>query len=706
MKAESERNDANNRRDRVKVRCRCGDRYRVPDHLAGRIIRCRSCGEDLLVPRGPEPERPPRRPSARGAPALARGTAPAVRVSRPAPDPAGGDAGAATGAPRWPLLAGLAGVALAIGAAIVVARPRPQDEIAPSAVAATTPAPVATPDVGQEPADLAALAVAEADGLETRGHPDEALARLESFLADCKDRRLASLVAVARDRLVAKLRAETARARAAVERAPEEARLERGPEPASTEPASAKAAEVDTSPEPAPPLERTAPPAGPAKPPAEAAAPPPEDGPRAPREGGEDAALALRALEARALINRRDLTKADALVAALEKEAPGSPAVQCARALVDFERGLFTTCESGLVAALGANPDDAWVKRDLALCRFYHGRYEEARRLAAGLEEPDMVALTVLIDGPWTKRFPRAHEALTLRSPGGHYSVVSDAGVSHDDLDRLEATLAKAPAAKRPALLERFRAGLASLRELARISDCAYKAYSKLFKVGKDEERVTRVFLFDGKDEFARFSEKLGVGSMEHALGYFLPTFKVLVFYRAAPRGDELFTADLQDTFFHEAFHQFLDLYVADAPTWFNEGLAEYFGISELTREGLRYGLVPPGPLTRYTNLRDIVTQRQLPDLKSLLALDHPAFMVDAGRNYAVSWGLCHLLGSTKEGRKRLRDYWKGLRAGVAPGDLAEKVFGDLSEAVLEDALVTHTGAMARTKGFPDDAGD
>src|SRR5204863_4490405 len=35
----------------VQVRCQCGKRYRVADDAAGKRLRCKDCGEELVIPR-------------------------------------------------------------------------------------------------------------------------------------------------------------------------------------------------------------------------------------------------------------------------------------------------------------------------------------------------------------------------------------------------------------------------------------------------------------------------------------------------------------------------------------------------------------------------------------------------------------------------------------------------------------------------------
>ena len=140
----------------------------------------------------------------------------------------------------------------------------------------------------------------------------------------------------------------------------------------------------------------------------------------------------------------------------------------------------------------------------------------------------------------------------------------------------------------------------------------------------------------------------------------------------------------------HETFHQWLHLYVADAPPWFNEGLAEYFGICKLERSRLVYGLVPPlNRASRLSNMRDsLLGMSSEPwGLPRLLTATQGQFMGShPALNYAQSWSFVHYLASSKQGREKLRAYFRGLQAGVDQAQLFEQVFGDLPSEALQQS--------------------
>ena len=137
---------------------------------------------------------------------------------------------------------------------------------------------------------------------------------------------------------------------------------------------------------------------------------------------------------------------------------------------------------------------------------------------------------------------------------------------------------------------------------------------------------------------------------------------------------------------------------MADAPRWFDEGLAEYFGISELTKTELRYGLVPDRHPSRLDNIRSAFMgelTKPLP-LDRLLTTEHEQFMSprQAAVNYAHAWSFAHFLGSNPGGQRILRDYFQALRAGKSITAAYQQVFGKLDIKVVEAEWREYVGKL------------
>ena len=383
-----------------------------------------------------------------------------------------------------------------------------------------------------------------------------------------------------------------------------------------------------------------------------------------------------------AFVTEDDATLREVAHSLVEGRCPGADG---ARGLVAFRDGDFPAAHTLLseVEEPSSTILDTSYRAGL-----FAGRYDAVR--AALEEDPDAdPVLRSLAFGPWHKRLPHAAGAMERITPKGHYRVMTDLGLSPEQLGALDSKLADASPTSRASLIKRARKKHRGLQALASTMDKAYAAYDKLFGIRRACEVVPTVYLFSDRGAFDAFSQTLNIGSTENVLGFYMPRYRVLVFF---DQGDGAkpgqISCDTQETLMHETFHQWLHLYVEDAPPWFNEGLAEYFGICKLQRSRLIYGLVPPlSGASRLSNIRDGLLgmssepwalQRVLTASQSQFMASHPAM------NYAQSWSFVHYLASNRAGREKLRAYFQGLRSGADHLTLFEQVFGDVPSEALE----------------------
>jgi len=361
------------------------------------------------------------------------------------------------------------------------------------------------------------------------------------------------------------------------------------------------------------------------------------------------------------------------------------PGADGARGLVAFRDGDFPAAHTLLseVEEPSSTILDTSYRAGL-----FAGRYDAVRAALEADPDADPV-LRSLAFGPWHKSLPHAAEAMERITPKGHYRVMTDLGLTPEQLSALNGKLGEASPSSRESLIKRAKKKHRGLQTLANTMDKAYAAYDKLFGIRRACEVVPTVYLFSDRGAFDAFSQTLNIGSTENVLGFYMPRYRVLVFY---DQGDGAkpgqISCDTQETLMHETFHQWLHLYVEDAPPWFNEGLAEYFGICKLQRSRLIYGLVPPlSGASRLSNIRDGLLgmssepwalQRVLTASQSQFMASHPAM------NYAQSWSFVHYLASNRAGREKLRAYFQGLRSGTDHLTLFEQVFGDVPSHALE----------------------
>ena len=139
---------------------------------------------------------------------------------------------------------------------------------------------------------------------------------------------------------------------------------------------------------------------------------------------------------------------------------------------------------------------------------------------------------------------------------------------------------------------------------------------------------------------------------------------------------------DLQDSqpyfvLFHEYTHSILHLNFPNLPTWLDEGLADYYGATEIRPEHVYIGRIPRGRLAR------LKTSVHLP-LETLLTVNHLSPHYREGEKkgifYAQSWAFVHYLLTDTQAQKAglLKAYLVALQAQAEPLTAARLGFGDL----------------------------
>jgi len=363
----------------------------------------------------------------------------------------------------------------------------------------------------------------------------------------------------------------------------------------------------------------------------------------------------------------------------LERAAPDAPETRAAQGFERYLAGQHAQAVEPLLA--GVDLPGGWVAWTLVRAAFFAGRYADARKALGRLPEgAEQATWRLLIDGPFRDAAPGIGGACEQMSPTGRYRVMTDVGL---DLPALEARAGRLGQEARDELIAKSRRNHRALAELADLMDKASRAYSNLLEAPPREQVVPTVYVLSDEARFHAFSKKLGMGDTENVLGFYAPSYRVLVFYEREPQreGIRALSAATQEVLLHESFHQWLRLHVADAPTWFDEGFAEYFAFSEVTKDSLRYGLLPARYPSRLDTIRRAIGGRDVPaplPLQQLLVLDHPDFMAgeQVYTNYAHAWSFVHFLASSKPGQKVLRDYFGALREGKDLPAARDAAFG------------------------------
>jgi tetratricopeptide (TPR) repeat protein len=129
---------------------------------------------------------------------------------------------------------------------------------------------------------------------------------------------------------------------------------------------------------------------------------------------------------------------------------------------------------------------------------------------------------------------------------------------------------------------------------------------------------------------------------------------------------------------FHEYTHAIVHNNFAALPTWLDEGIAEFYGSTEIRSKRVYLGRIP------YRHL-DTLRRGRMP-LKAVLQVNHdsPEYMEGSKANqfYAQSWAMVHYLFLDEEARKAgtFTAYLRALSRQTDPLAAAQEGFGDLAK--------------------------
>lgn len=303
--------------------------------------------------------------------------------------------------------------------------------------------------------------------------------------------------------------------------------------------------------------------------------------------------------------------------------------------------------------------------------------------------------LEIAIEGPYRKVFGGGAMLTEGKSPKGRYFLVTDVGYDPKQWEQLkpqiEALERKAETAKKPPpQLEALRKTRSEgWTEVAQYCDLIYEEYSKVFKFPKDEKLVSRVIVCRERGDYLDFGKALGFDEVDKTGGFYRPFMRLLV-VNASETGKKYkhLWQSGREVLFHEAFHQFIDYYIENSPTWFNEGLATFFmEYDEDPRTGrLQLGPVRKTPIGAMgmTDYQVVVgalkptAKDPLVPLDKLTADEAPDFYEKEKMyvRYAQSWGVIRfLVEAHPKGKKILIDYFKALKEGKNAAEAQKSAF-------------------------------
>jgi tetratricopeptide (TPR) repeat protein len=142
-------------------------------------------------------------------------------------------------------------------------------------------------------------------------------------------------------------------------------------------------------------------------------------------------------------------------------------------------------------------------------------------------------------------------------------------------------------------------------------------------------------------------------------------------------------------TMYHEYYHSLTIPYFPGLPLWLSEGLADFFGHSEINGNVAMMGMAD------LALIQELKSNKLIPlDVLFHVDLQSPYYNEQNKTSvfYAESWALVHFLmiGDNQSHRQMLVDYATALSSGATPEQAAAKAFGDLKK--LQDQLTRYVG--------------
>ena len=232
---------------------------------------------------------------------------------------------------------------------------------------------------------------------------------------------------------------------------------------------------------------------------------------------------------------------------------------------------------------------------------------------------------------------------------------------------------------KSPHFLAYTDAGEAEARKALKGFEGIRSVFNQVFPgIRVDPPRPTIVIVVENEAAMRRFLPNQFVGrDPKRPAGYFLSgpdrNYAVLRLDVDHQAGQPYFVV------FHEYTHSIIHLNFTSLPLWLNEGIADFYGATEIKSDRVFLGRVPVGSLAR---LRSSV----LLPFETLLAVTHDSPHYQEGQKtgifYSQSWAFVHYLFMDEQARKKglLMAYLKALGQTTDPIAAAREGFGDLEQ--------------------------
>jgi hypothetical protein len=357
---------------------------------------------------------------------------------------------------------------------------------------------------------------------------------------------------------------------------------------------------------------------------------------------------------------------------------------------------------------LASHEDDDLAHGFLAKIAYFYADDALAREHLAKVQNKSRQdqAVEAILDTPFRDDYKDAVAIMQGYSDLRHYYVATDEGFEQSKWDAVKAEYAQLQAAaaknkKATKGLEDFlkKNRTAGLAECSKALEDIFEQYSALMKFEKDKALCPRVFIFKERADYLAFAQKITGKDEKDSDGLAIGEFHLLL-VNAHDAGKKygVLWRRTRHIIFHEAYHQYMNYWVDNAPSWFNEGMAEVFGDCDTDPKTGRLFLTvlkePDGAMgmTNYQmvigGFKPTAVFKPYP-IKDFIRLtqdqyyakdekDERAHDLHMGLNYAQGWAVCYFLAmGHPKGKGILFNYMKALKEGKPNEEAIGAAFKD-----------------------------
>jgi tetratricopeptide (TPR) repeat protein len=224
------------------------------------------------------------------------------------------------------------------------------------------------------------------------------------------------------------------------------------------------------------------------------------------------------------------------------------------------------------------------------------------------------------------------------------------------------------------------------IRQVATRLEQFRETFHKLFPKNKFDSPIqTNVVVFKNQSSYNPFRPKRADGKPDTAIAGYFQSGEDVNYITLSTEGEKI---DTYETIFHEYVHFMLNTHFgkSEIPTWFNEGLAEYYSTFQIQDD----------QKVILGNLKDehlmLLQQNQLIPLRTLFQIDNYSLHRngDDPRSmfYAQSWALIHYLiqGNNQSNAENLSKFLGLIMNKTEPEKAFQQVFG-YDYSTMEEAL-------------------